>query len=77
MELGGLGTGDKGRYKPRALEGWKAVGYPGRYRWVGGAGDGRMDGKLVLPEEELGELEMELLRRSPEAVRFYMKDGGL
>ena len=31
--------------------------------------------KMVLMEEELGKLEMELLRRSPEAVEYYMKDG--
>lgn len=102
MEMGGAGVADKGLYKPRALKGWRVVGYPGKYRWVGGEGEGkrvrnqesriqlvngdregedegqdRPDGKMVLPEERLSELELELLRRTPEAVKFYIKDGGV
>ena len=97
MEMEGLGVGDKGNYKPRALKGWKWIGYSGKYRWVGGEAAGarargkgadcqsgsegsqeiRADGKIVLMEEELGELEMELLRRSPEAVGYYLKDGAV
>ncbi len=30
---------------------------------------------MMLPEERLGELEMELLRRTPEALKCYIKDG--
>jgi len=102
IEMGGAGTADKGLYKPRALKGWRVVGYPGKYRWVGGEGKGnrvsnqeaqgkrvdgvregeeegqsRADGKMMLPEERLGELEMELLRRTPEALKCYIKDGGV
>lgn len=102
IEMGGAGTENKGRYKPRALKGWRVVGYPGKYRWVGGEGEGkrvgnqetqgkrvvghreddeegqsRADGKMVLPEERLSDLEMELLRRMPEALRCYIKDGGV
>lgn len=102
IEMGGAGIADKGIYKPRALKGWRVVGYPGKYRWVGGEGkeklvgnqeaqgervDGdrggeeegqsRADGKMMLPEERLGELEMELLRRTPEALKYYIKDGGV
>lgn len=71
MEKGGKGAEDAGVYTPRALKGWKllAPGEEGdkatgmadrdveRYRWVLKAQDGRV---VVLPEIELGPVEVEL-----------------
>lgn len=71
MERGGKGAEDAGVYTPRALKGWKllAPGEEGdkatgmadtdvqRYRWVLKAPDGRV---VVLPEVELGPVEVEL-----------------
>ncbi|KAG6986397.1 hypothetical protein G7Y79_00102g101510 [Physcia stellaris] len=73
MGLGGLGTEDRGLYKPEALNGWMlhkvgkgdGGGEVGLGVWGGGGGR-----KVQLMEDELGEVELELLRESPAAARF-------
>ena len=69
MALGGLGTEDKGLYKPQALNGWTSVGSHGKFKWV--YGEKVAGRKIELPEDELGELEWNLLRESPPAVKFW------
>ena len=79
-ELGGPGPDDKGKYRPRALEGWECLppGKPapkgskvmveGGYKWV----SEREGDVVVLPEAKLGEAELELLRLSPEVYERYV-----
>ena len=75
----GKGAEDQGLYNPTALEHFKLLApgevadksggvqdrYEHRYRWVLHADD-RV---VILPESELGDVELKLLRMSPEARR--------
>ncbi|KAL8786866.1 MAG: hypothetical protein Q9195_008023 [Heterodermia aff. obscurata] len=69
--LGGLGTEDKGPYKPRAMEGWKCFsnGVEGGWKWV--YEDEVAERKIELREDELGEVELGLLMESPPAARYW------
>lgn len=63
-ELGGLGTEDKGPYNPTSLVGWHLVGTVQQHdvRWEYGGNKGGP--KRVLPEDKLGEVELQLLSTS-------------
>ena len=84
MELHGKGTEDKGVYLSEALKGWECVApnkdapdatsptaerNPSRlrHRWVSQKGSD----VVVLPEDELGEVEIELLKMSPEVYQKF------
>lgn len=60
-DLGGLGTEDKGRYKPTSLVGWRLAGSGQQHdvRWEYGGKEGVP--AVVLPEDRLGEVELRLL----------------
>ncbi|KAF2086334.1 hypothetical protein K490DRAFT_44602 [Saccharata proteae CBS 121410] len=84
MEDGGAGFNDRGRYKPAALKDWKCVEKEGysddverdvdEVRWVYYGNDQKCKGK-ILPEDELGRFEMELLKKDPEAAaRMFGED---
>lgn len=74
MGLGGLGTEDKGPYQPHALNGWTSYGgADGKWKWVYGEKVGGK--KLVLLEDELGEVELRLLRESPAAASYLAERG--
>jgi hypothetical protein len=71
LEKKGKGMDDLDLYKPEALAGWKLLA-PGevygkstehsdKYRWICEAEDGRT---IVLPEMELGEVELTLKKES-------------
>lgn len=63
-ELGGLGTEDKGLYNPTSLVGWHLVGNAQQHnlRWEYGGKEGSPE--RVLPEDKLGEVELQLLSSS-------------
>ena len=60
-DLGGLGTGDKGPYNPTSLVGWRLVGNAreGNVRWENEGAP-----EIFLPEDKLGEIELQLLSHS-------------
>ena len=76
LARGGTGAEDQGLYQPQALEGFKLLApgevadpsgtakdpYENRYRWVLRT----PERVVVLPESELGDVELKLLRLSPE-----------
>ena len=66
-ELGGRGTEDKGLYNPTSLVGYRLLGNPRDkdVRWVYEGTKGKPE--RVLKEDELGEIELELLAKSPKA----------
>ena len=84
VEMLGSGPEDRGTYTPRALRGWKVL-RPGEpapkglqesegelrgHRWVL-----ERDGDaVVLPEDDLEEAEVELLKMSPEVYALYEVD---
>lgn len=76
MGLGGLGTEDRGLYKPEALNGWtlwetgKGGGDGEAGKWVWVFGEMVAGRRLELMEDELGEVELGLLRESPAAAGF-------
>lgn len=63
-DLGGLGTEDKGSYKPTSLVGWRLAGSGHQHdvRWEYGGKEGAPE--MVLPEDKLGEIELHLLSSS-------------
>lgn len=63
-DLGGLGTDDKGLYNPASLVGWHLVGNVRQHnvRWEKGGTEGAPE--RVLPEDKLGEIELQLLSHS-------------
>lgn len=63
-DLGGLGTEDKGLYNPTSLIGWRLVGSIQKHevRWEYGGKAGAPE--RVLPEDQLGEVELQLLSSS-------------
>lgn len=65
--LKGRGTEDKGPYNPTSLAGYRLLGDPhqGNTRWVYTSAKGEPE--RVLREDTLGELELELLAKSPRA----------
>lgn len=84
MEMHGPGKEDRGTYTPRALKGWKVLP-PGmqaskgveeseeelhKHRWV----SERRGDVVVLPEDNLGASELELLKLSPDVFAQYTTD---
>ena len=84
MDLGGKGVDDLGKYKSEALKGWECIPPDAeapestsptaernperkRFRWVSKRGSD----VVVLPEDELGDAELELLRMSPEVYNKF------
>ena len=75
LALHGLGTEDAPKYEPEALKDWKlgrgqAAGRSG-YSWT------KKDEKGVLlemPEDGLGDMEIELLEKSPDIYKQVMAD---
>ncbi|MCJ1392327.1 polynucleotide adenylyltransferase [Xylographa bjoerkii] len=79
LACGGKGAEDYGLYKPKALKHFKLLApgevadksgavqdhYEDRYRWVLTT----QDGVVILPESELGDVELKLLDMSPEAKK--------
>jgi len=76
MGVHNRGTEDQGVYRPPALKGWRLVGEatdPERnhLRWE--FGSGKMGAERTMLEDGMGEVEMELLERSPEAWEIITK----
>lgn len=79
IKLQGPGLADKGFYQPPALEGFEMVqsGPEGsnavqwKLRKPGGSGE-----DVVLSEDRLGDIELELLKKSPEMYNFLMGKNG-
>lgn len=77
IEQDPAGIYNKGKPRPRALQGWQIVGEPGNYRWVSRDGYGIAHKRIVLGEDLLGKEELVLLRRSLDVARLYDGDEGL
>ena len=54
-----------------ALKDWTFSSHDGKYKWV--YSDRATEKDLVLPEDELGGVELELLRATPAARSFLEK----
>lgn len=76
MSLNGLGYDNIGPYKCQALQGWKIDGVDTEgtgIRWIKKTGDKECP-EIVLPEAELGDVEIELLKKqSPKTFEDLMK----
>ncbi len=87
MGLGGKGTSDNGPYNSKALKGFKLAGVKsngevvnggissqqsgqGKIRWEYG-GSSKAGPEFSLPEDQLGEVELTLLRTSPEVYERF------
>lgn len=75
IKLKGPGLADKGFYQPPALEGFEMVqsGSEGStaVQWELRKPDGSGQ-DVVLSEDKIGDIELELLKKSPEVYTFLM-----